>query len=127
VAGEAEREQLLTLRVEEAGYARCTWVPGTEVTGQMAREAMQLLDELNEGRKRPLLVDMRGMGGLTRGARQAFADETTASRLALLGRSPVDRVIANFTLRVISLQMPVRYFTSEPAALAWLTGDQLRY
>ena len=126
MAGEAEREQSLTLCVEEAGYTRCTWLPGTQVTGPMARQAMKLLDELNEGCKRPLLVDMRDMSSITRSARQAFADETTASRLALLGRSPVDKVIANFTVSVIRVPVPVRYFTSEPAALAWLTGDQLR-
>jgi hypothetical protein len=120
---DAERERAVTLRVEHGGYVRCDWRRGTRITGELARAAIKRLDELADGRKRPLLVDMRGTASLTREGRQAFAEECSASRIALLGESAVDRVIANFTLSVIVMAMPTRYFTSEPAALAWLIGD----
>jgi hypothetical protein len=123
---DAEREGAVTLRLEQQGYVRCDWRRGTRITGQLARTGIKRLDELNDGIKRPLLVDMRGTASLTREGRQAFAEEYSASKVALLGESPVDRVIANFTLSVITMSIPTRYFTSEPAALAWLIGDDAR-
>ena len=122
---DAEREDAVTLRVER-GYVRCDWRRGTRISGELARAAIKHLDELNDGTTRPLLVDMRGTANLTREGRQAFAEEYSASRIALLGESSVDRVIANFTLSVIVMAIPTRYFTSESAALAWLIGDDTR-
>ncbi|MCO1660098.1 STAS/SEC14 domain-containing protein [Pseudonocardia humida] len=123
---DAEREETVTLHLEQGGYVRCDWRRGTRITGELARGAIKRLDELNDGIKRPLLVDMRGTASLTREGRQAFAEEYSASKVALLGESPVDRVIANFTLSVIVMSIPTRYFTSESAALAWLSGDDTR-
>ena len=123
---DAERDGAVTLRVEQKGYVRCDWRRGTRITGALARSSIKRLDELNEGTERPLLVDMRGTASLTREGRQAFAERYSASKVALLGESPVDRVIANFTLSVITMSIPTRYFTSEPAALAWLIGDDAR-
>jgi hypothetical protein len=123
---DAERERAVTLRVERGGYVRCDWRRGTRITGELARAAITRLDELTGGRKHPLLVDMRGTASLTREGRQAFAEEYSASKVALLGESAVDRVIANFTLSVIVMAIPTRYFTSEPDALAWLVGDDPR-
>jgi hypothetical protein len=40
--------------------------------------------------------------------------------MALVGRSAVDRVLANFAVKVSSIAIPSRFFTSLPAALAWL-------
>ena len=122
---DAERENAVTLRAER-GYVRCDWRRATRITGELARAAIKRLDELNDGSKHPLLVDMRGTANLTREGRRAFADEYSASRVALLGESSVDRVIADFTLSVIVMSTPTRYFTSESAALAWLIGDDTR-
>ena len=116
----------MTVRVDATGLMRLTWVPGVHITGALATEAMDLVDGLNGDRVRPLLVVMTRMGGLTREARLVFTRECSVSRLALLGSSPVDRVLANFVLGVHSMATPIRFFTSEPAALAWLDrGEQL--
>jgi hypothetical protein len=127
VAEDAEREQPLTVRVDTCDaddheVVRLTWTPGVRITGQLAREAMDLVDDLNAGRSRPLLVDMTGTAALTREARQVFTHECSASACALVGRSPVDRVLANFALGVYRMAMPTRFFTDEPAALEWLSG-----
>jgi hypothetical protein len=127
VVEDAERQNAVTLRIEQGGYVRCAWRPGTRITGELARAAMKELDDLNGGLTRPLLVDMRRTDSVAREGRQAFTEECSASRVALLGESPVDRVIANFTLSVIVMAVPTRYFTSESAALAWLIGDGTRY
>lgn len=126
VGEDAERKRAVTLRVEQAGYVRCEWRQGTRITGELARGAIRELDEINGELTRPLLVDMRRTASLARDGRQAFTGECSASRVALLGESPVDRVIADFTLNVGVLAIPTRYFTSESAALAWLIGDDTR-
>lgn len=40
--------------------------------------------------------------------------------MAIVGRSAVDKVIANFGLRVTTIDIPSRFFTSVSAGLAWL-------
>jgi hypothetical protein len=116
----AEREPTLAVCVDPTGVVRLSWMPGLRITGPLAADAMAAVDQLNREEERPLLVDMTGTAALTRDARQTFANKCSASRIALLGSSAVDRVIANFALRVNSVPVPTRFFTSEPAALAWL-------
>jgi hypothetical protein len=48
-----------------------------------------------------------------------------ASRIALLGSSPVDRIIANFTIERQTLPCPTRFFTSRDEALGWLIDPAL--
>ncbi len=107
--------------VDLRGFVRLSWDRNLRITGEMARAAMALVDATNAGRERPLLVDMTGTAALTREARMTFSRRCSASRIALLGSSPVDRVIANFALGVSAVPVPTRFFTSEPLAVAWLT------
>ncbi len=83
---------------------------------------MAAVDMLNSGYQRPLLVEMAGTGAPTRDARQWFGKPCTASRIALLGVSPVDRVVASFVPipGVLGFPVPTRFFTAEASALAWL-------
>jgi hypothetical protein len=99
-----------------------TWRSGLRIDGGLAQRAMALVDELNGSLERPLLVDMTGTAQLTREARMTFGRRCSASRIALLGRSEVDRVIANFALGVTRTPVPTRFFTSEEKALSWLRG-----
>ncbi len=110
----------MSVRVDPVGIVRLTWAQGIRVTGPLAQDAMDLVDEVNADLSRPLLVDMAGTAVLTREARVAFARKCSASKIALVGRSAVDRVIANFVLGVSSVPVPTRFFTSAPAAVAWL-------
>jgi hypothetical protein len=107
--------------VDLRGFVRLSWDRHLRITGDMARAAMALVDATNAGCERPLLVDMTGTAALTRDARMIFSRRCSASRIALLGRSPVDRVIANFALGVSAVPVPTRFFTSEALAVAWLT------
>jgi hypothetical protein len=116
----AERDPVLSVSVDPTGVVRLSWTSGLRITGFLAASAMSSVDRLNGDRERPLLVDMTGTAVLTREARQTFARKCSASRIALLGKSAVDRVIANFALGVSAVPVPTRFFTSEPAALAWL-------
>lgn len=125
MGGADGRGAVMSVGEGPSGVVRLVWVPGVEVTGELALEAVRVVDELNGGRARPLLVDMTGTAVLTRAARVVFGRPCSVSRLALLGRSPVDRVIANFAVGVGSHPMPMRFFTAEAAALAWLLRDRL--
>lgn len=110
----------MALSVDATDVVRLHWTSGLRITGELAAEAMTMVDTLNGDRERALLVDMRNTATLTREARRRFALRCTASRIALVGESAVDRVIANFALGVSVAPVPTRFFTSEPAALAWL-------
>lgn len=123
VSGMAEPDQVMDVAVDDLGIVRLTWVQGLHITEELANHAMALVDRVNAGDGRPLLVDMTGTATLTRPARVTFTRKCSASRIALLGQSPVDRVIANFALGVSSVPVPTRFFTSEPSAVAWLCHD----
>lgn len=116
----------VTAELDEAGFVRLSWEPGVKITGDLAREAVAALERVCGGRPRPMLVDMTSTGALTRGARVVFAEKSAASAIALLGKSAVDRVIANFALGVSPVPVPTRFFTVESVALAWLLkyGDE---
>jgi hypothetical protein len=117
--------QVPTFSVElDGGVVVLRWASGVVITGPRAAEAMAAVDRLNGDRRRPLLVDMTGTDKLTREGRETFRGDVLVSRMALVGQSSVDRVIANFGLRVSSLRFPARYFTSAAQGLAWLRQQE---
>ena len=121
-----ETDDPMTLRVDGHGVLRLIWGPRVRITAELAKESVRAAEDLTVGRPQPMLVDITGDATTTRDARHVFADTTAVSRLALLGCSAVNRVIANFTLRVDPPTIPVRYFTDESAALDWLLDDDAR-
>ncbi|WP_345424667.1 hypothetical protein [Pseudonocardia xishanensis] len=120
MAEAAEHEQVMSFAVEPDGLIRLSWGRGVRITGELARTAMARVDEINGETGHPLLVSMAGTAELTREARMVFGRRCSATRIALVGRSAVDRVIANFALGVTHVPVPTRFFTSEPAAVVWL-------
>lgn len=109
-----------TVRVLDSGVVHLWWTPGLQIDCGLAREAIAQVVALNTPSKRPLLVDMTGTARVTRPARQELAARCLVSRLALLGRSLVDQVIANSAFGMGSPAMPTRFFTNEDRALRWL-------
>ncbi len=119
VSESAERTTAYSLNVDE-GVVLLRWTPGVHITGPLAAEAMTTVDQLNGDHTRPLLVDMTGTGKLTREARETFRRKCQVSRMALVGQSAVDRVIASFGLRVTTIATPARFFVDVPTAMTWL-------
>ena len=66
----------------------------------MRQCAMLKVNQLCGENRHPMLVDMATTADVSRGARAVFGRPCQASRIALLGSSPVDRVLANFFLGV---------------------------
>lgn len=101
---------------------RLKWTEGITITEPAARIAAAYVNQVSADRRRPMVVDMSLTASVTRQARTVFLEPGAASSIALVGRSPVDRVIANFVLGVSNLPCPTRFFTSEAAALEWLSS-----
>ena len=102
------------------GMLRLKWPRGAVITTTDAERAMLRVNQLCGDNRHPMLVDMATTAEVSRGARAVFGRPCQASRIALLGSSPVDRVLANFFLGINAVPCPTKFFTSEQDALAWL-------
>jgi len=123
MAGDPTPDRAFQVSVAQLGIVRLSWTPGLRITGALAAAAMAAVDEVNGDLNRPLLVDMTRVDTPTHEAREHFGRRCTASRIALLGASPVDRVRATPGVEGMGFPVSTRFFTSEPAALAWLLND----
>lgn len=113
-----------SLELSDNGLLHLRWLPGVNIEVDDARAAMAKVNELCQQEQHPMLVDMEAVGSVSRQARAVWSIPCSASRIALLGTSPVDRVLANFFLGVHVPPCPTRFFTSRSQALDWLsTGD----
>jgi hypothetical protein len=115
---------LFDLVLDGGGFLRLTWARGASITEADAEAAMAKVNALSGTSRYPMLVDMATTSDVSRGARAVFGRPCQASRIALLGTSPVDRVLANFFLGIHKVPCPTKFFTSEPDALAWLNAAQ---
>ena len=109
-----------SLTIDDEGFLRLLWPVGAQITGPSAQEAFDEVNRICAGTRRPMLVDMATTKSVAREARAVFGRPSAASRIALLGKSPVDRVIANFTLGVSQVPCPTRFFTDRDKAMAFL-------
>ena len=112
-----------------AGYIRLDYPvaagrSGAAITGQDACEVLQAIGSLANGRPTPVLVDARTVPSASREARQAFADSTVPSRVAVLIESPLTRTLANFYIAVSDPSVPTRMFTDLDDTHRWLLDDR---
>jgi hypothetical protein len=101
---------------------------GAEVTVDIARaeiaEMMRFIQQQGDG-KLPFLIDIRNIRSITREAREYLASAEASEPLTAVGlltTSPISRVIGNFFLGLNRPPHPIRMFTSEEEAIAWLRG-----
>ena len=105
------------------GVVHLIWTPNAKIDAADARAAMAMVNEVCNSVDRPMLVDMASTETVSREARAVWSIPCSASKIALLGSSPVDRVIANFFLGIHVPPCPTKFFTSESEAMGWLLGD----
>ncbi|WP_238324995.1 DUF7793 family protein [Paenarthrobacter nicotinovorans] len=96
------------------------WKPGVRIEAANARAAVEAVNDLAAGSRYPLLVTMAETAHLSRAARDVFVEPCAASRIALLGNNPVDRMLADYQLAVQEPPCPTQFFTSAAEARAWL-------
>ena len=102
------------------GYIHLVWNRSVRIEEVDAQEAMAAVNVVADGSEYPMLVDMATTESVSRQARAVFSIPCAASRIALLGSSPVDRVLANFFLSLHVPPCPTRFFTDRGDAMAWL-------
>lgn len=106
--------------LDEHGILQLKWARNAVIGTSDAEAAIRMVNELCGRTERPLLVDMATTTEVSRGARAAFARPCQASHVALLGASPVDKVVANFVLAINTTSRTKRFFTSRTKATEWL-------
>jgi hypothetical protein len=108
---------------DDRGIIRGCIHPRTEMTLEHAKEDVAACLQLARGEKRQVLIDLRGIKSQTRECRAYFQGDE-ASRLtracALIVGSPVSRVVGNFFLGLNAPAFPMKLFSAEDEALAWL-------
>jgi hypothetical protein len=108
---------------DRAGVVRCVWAADVVCSEQEARACTHAIEAVGRGGV-PLLVDMRQMKKLERGAREHYkTNKGGVNAMALLVGSPVTRMLANFFMSTDVDRTPTRMFTDELSALTWL-GEQ---
>lgn len=105
------------------GILCLVWSRDVAIDVVEAQLAMDAVNGICGGRRTHLLINMATTRSVSRGARTVFSQPCDASAIALLGSSPVDRVLANFFLGVNAAPVPTRFFTDRDAAVAWLTAQ----
>ena len=109
------------------GILRFDYARGSVITITQARENLDAIKAfVASGKRYPLLVDVTKCKSVDRDARGVFGGpeaKNTIAALALLSKTPIGNIIANFyiSLHVVDA-VPRKLFTSEREAIAWLKG-----
>lgn len=108
-----------TVALGNDGIIHLLWNSEARIEVHDARAAMTAVNAVANGSESPLLVDMTTVS-ISRHARSVFRIPCAASRIALLGKSPVDLILANWAMGQQNLPCPTRFFSSETEAISWL-------
>jgi hypothetical protein len=108
------------VRLERGRILHLVWNQGIRIEAGNARVAMEAVNKLADGKTYPLLVEMAGANYLSHHARDVFTEPCAASRIALLGAGPVDRVLVAYQLSTGQAPCPTRFFISKTEAMDWL-------
>jgi hypothetical protein len=114
-----------TVELGDQGVLHLVWKRGTVLEAADVHAAMAMVNELADGAEYPMLIDISETQAVTRQARSVFSVKCAASRIALLGSSPINRIIANFAMARRTLPCPTQFFTSRNEALSWLFQARL--
>lgn len=110
----------------------CTVLPNLTVRAVLAQGAdlneatvAQLREQLGGlagSRKVAVVLELTGIASISRNARAAFASIATVSSWAIVGATPVDRLVGHILLSSEPGSAPAGYFTTEREALDWLAS-----
>jgi hypothetical protein len=93
-----------------------------------AKENLALAVSLTNGKRRPLLIDIRRAKPLDADARHHYSGQTLVERFSALAllveASPFGRMMGNVYLRVARPGIPTQLFSDEVLATEWLIGHR---
>lgn len=106
------------------GIIRVHFLGIDEATLAEAQEYLVAFKQLAGDRKRPMLGVMGEVRSAPRPIREYLIREGPRyqSAVALLVKSPMSRIIANFFLGLNKPAIPLRLFNNEAEAIEWLKG-----
>ena len=125
--GESRGQQTLdagpanvSLDFESEGLLRITLRPGSRITEADGTSEREQFFSLTGGTGCVVLLQVTGVEYVSREAVPVFSEAAAVKAFAILGRTPVDRVIAHGRRGLPLPLCPTRYFPNESEALAWL-------
>ena len=95
---------------------------GVDLTATTIAQLSHEIGELVGDRRAAVVLHLTGIASVSRTARAAFAAIDNVSSWALVGESPVDRLLGNFLLGAEFRSARSEYFMSDREALDWLAG-----
>ena len=102
------------------GSFKLVVLPRAEYTLEDAKQGLAAIDQVSNGKLRPMLVDLRNIKTIDRAARQeAAAFEGVTSSAILIG-SALSWFIGNIIIKFTDNVSRVGLFTSEAEAIEWL-------
>ena len=105
------------------GIARTIVKPHAEIFLQDAKENTATVETFYNGKKFPLLVDIRNIKSISKEAREHFTlkdRESVVTAYAMVLSSSLSRMIGNFFLNFHMPAVPVKLFNHEEEAIVWL-------
>lgn len=108
------------VQLHPSGYVHVRWRLGHAVSEDDAHAVVEAITGLTRSTVSlpSLLVDMGAPVSISSGARAVFLTARCACRVALLGSSSMDHVLAAFALNSAT---PTRFFLTKSEATTWLT------
>lgn len=118
----AERTPRVSVEQVGPGMLRIDLEPQSHITkadGELARDRVLALAA---GKPVCVLLDITGVGSVSREAVTFYSEASHVAAFALLGGTAVDKVIAHGLRGLAWPDCPARYFVDEGEAMAWLKG-----
>lgn len=125
MAGERYETRTGETLLREDGIVRISMFSGKMEGLADAKENFAIFIRLCQDRKRPVLIVLNGVRGITPDARRFYSGDEAGryiSASAFVVASPVSRVLGSFFLGLNKPAYPVRLFTEEAEAIEWLKG-----
>ena len=109
---------LLIVRINDGAYQ----------TLDDAKENLAIAVSQTQGKRRPLLIDIRWAQPLDAAARHHYSGQTLVDRFSALAllveASPFGRMMGNVYLRIARPGIPTQLFSDEAQATEWLIGHR---
>jgi hypothetical protein len=97
---------------------------GAEQSLADAKENLAVAVAETQGRRRPLLIDIRGARGLEPEARHHYSGQTLVDAFLVMAllveANPFGRMMGNVYLRIARPGIPTQLFADEVRAMEWL-------
>jgi len=123
----AQASDNVTVDLLSEGIVRITLKPGARMTAQDGAFARDTLLALTGGAPSLVMLRITGVGSVSREAISFYSGASTIHAFAIVGATPVDRVIAHALRGLPQPPCPTQFFTSTQDALEWLYGHAPEY